>query len=285
MKNMRKLIPAIAMLLVSAVMMSTASFAWFTQASAADISGMQVKAVADGGLAIAAGVDATTLPQGTDYKSRVTPKYVDGAGTITDGIASATLKPATHSGSKWFTAVGTQVDNFAHSGAYTEVTGTTHGNYMHTTLYVKSLSTTAVDLQVANIAVTLPSGASATTSELNKAIRVALCVNGSSWYYFAPTRVDGDKTADANPFMYSNGSAPVEYTLVDTATHNTSTLTAGKLATSSQTNVNILDNLAYEGVAKVDVYIYYEGEDFNCISAYALSTNSLAGLQINFTAN
>lgn len=52
MKKMRRLIPAIAMLLVSAVMLSTASFAWFTMNESVTATGMEVKAKASGNLLI-----------------------------------------------------------------------------------------------------------------------------------------------------------------------------------------------------------------------------------------
>lgn len=52
MKKMRKLIPAFAMLLVSAIMMSTASFAWFTMNEEVTATGMQVQAQAAGSLII-----------------------------------------------------------------------------------------------------------------------------------------------------------------------------------------------------------------------------------------
>lgn len=52
MKRTRKLIPAFAMLLVSAIMLSTASFAWFTTNEAVTASGMQVQAKATGSLVI-----------------------------------------------------------------------------------------------------------------------------------------------------------------------------------------------------------------------------------------
>lgn len=47
MKLTRKLIPAFAMLLVSAVLMSTASFAWFAMNTTVNATGMEVKAKAD----------------------------------------------------------------------------------------------------------------------------------------------------------------------------------------------------------------------------------------------
>jgi hypothetical protein len=66
MKNTRKLIPAIAMLVVSAVMLTTASYAWFTMSTQATAEGMKVKAVASSSLLI---VDATEAPELTDFKS------------------------------------------------------------------------------------------------------------------------------------------------------------------------------------------------------------------------
>ena len=52
MKKMRRLIPAFAMLLVAATMLSTASFAWFTMNEKVTASGMQIQAKSTGSLVI-----------------------------------------------------------------------------------------------------------------------------------------------------------------------------------------------------------------------------------------
>lgn len=54
MKNTRKLIPAVVMLLVSAVLMSTASFAWFSMNDEVTATGMDVTATTPASLEIAA---------------------------------------------------------------------------------------------------------------------------------------------------------------------------------------------------------------------------------------
>lgn len=51
-KNARKLIPAVAMLLVSATMLSTASFAWFSMNTRVSATGMQVNVNAPGSILI-----------------------------------------------------------------------------------------------------------------------------------------------------------------------------------------------------------------------------------------
>lgn len=52
MKKMRRLIPAVAMLMVAAVMLSTASFAWFTMNDKVEATGMTVQAKSNGSLVI-----------------------------------------------------------------------------------------------------------------------------------------------------------------------------------------------------------------------------------------
>lgn len=63
---MKKLIPAVVMLLVSAVVLSTASYAWFTTSEAVEASGMSVTAEAPTSILIA-GEQATTDEDGTTW--------------------------------------------------------------------------------------------------------------------------------------------------------------------------------------------------------------------------
>ncbi len=93
MKNARKLIPAIAMLLVATVMMSTASFAWFSMNRDVTATGMSVTAKAN----------AQFLLIGT--ADNATDKSASGD-TKTATNASATVYPA------GFTATGTAVGGY-----------------------------------------------------------------------------------------------------------------------------------------------------------------------------
>ena len=97
MKKMRRLIPAIAMLLVSAVMLSTASFAWFSMSSEAKAEGMTVKATADSSLLIVdvrpteTGVYIPTAPSAGDFKAAngllpLTPGQNDSITTLSPAI-------------------------------------------------------------------------------------------------------------------------------------------------------------------------------------------------------
>ena len=86
MKKMRRLIPAIAMLLVSAVMLSTASFAWFTMNDQVTATGMQVQAKASGNLLIS--------------KTQMTAEDKNVSVSFTD-VAKKELKPVTYLDGKW----------------------------------------------------------------------------------------------------------------------------------------------------------------------------------------
>lgn len=85
MKKMRKLIPALSMLMVAAIMLTTASFAWFTMNDQVTATGMQVQAKAAGNLLISRDkMSSTSKDIKADFSdiSKVTLKpstFVDGA--------------------------------------------------------------------------------------------------------------------------------------------------------------------------------------------------------------
>lgn len=67
---MKKLIPALALLLVSAVMLATSSFAWFSMNTQVTVSGMSVTAKVGSNLAIAGDtLDSTAKKTDSDFKN------------------------------------------------------------------------------------------------------------------------------------------------------------------------------------------------------------------------
>lgn len=71
MKSMKKLIPAIAMLIISAVLLSTASYAWFSMNKVVTATGMQVEAKASSSLIITK--LSTEIPNATSTQTTLTP--------------------------------------------------------------------------------------------------------------------------------------------------------------------------------------------------------------------
>jgi hypothetical protein len=282
MKNMRKLIPAIAMLLVSAVMMSTASFAWFSSNYSATATGMQVKATASGGIAIGgytANSDAGK-PGPTSFASTVDLS----ASTIWKNNTGLALVPTSFNGTDWYVATAEKVDNNAATGAYSKVT--TENAYRHQKIQIKALANNSHALYVDDIAISL-ADTSATTAALNKSLRIAMCVEGTNWFFFAPTRTLAETTATV-PFVpdHTTGTTTANY---DIYTYNSADKTTDKTADKiylgdgdsfvSEQDVVIYNTLTTDAIT-IDIYVYYEGEDPNCITAYAVD---LVNTNITFT--
>lgn len=97
MKKMRRMIPAFAMLMVAAIMLSTASYAWFTMNEQVTASGMQVQAKAAGSLLIS--------------RKRMTASSKDISVDFTD-ITKKNLKPITYieADTDWQAVLDAEVD-------------------------------------------------------------------------------------------------------------------------------------------------------------------------------
>ncbi len=142
-KTTRKLLPALAMLLVSAVMMSTASFAWFSMNTTVTATGMSVSAEAAGSLIIGdgpnidavAGPDTVSINTSTQVLSPITYKKA-GEGAH----ASATTTDAEITGYMWCNNAA-DVDHttgLATTMYYTKLTGTGSGYCIMETVYLAS---------------------------------------------------------------------------------------------------------------------------------------------------
>ena len=118
MKKMRKLLPALAMLLVSAVMMSTASYAWFAMNNTVSASGMLVKAKSDQTYLL---ISETPAAEGADEKTHAAAIQTQAITSIetvsTTGKNLEVYPAALKAGSTnrgnivFYTAVGTDFDD------------------------------------------------------------------------------------------------------------------------------------------------------------------------------
>ena len=88
MKKMRRLIPAFAMLMVAAIMLSTASFAWFTMGTHATATGMYVTATSGSSLLIVDG----------DGDGTIVNKFLQADSSVEFTSPTGALVPATHVG-------------------------------------------------------------------------------------------------------------------------------------------------------------------------------------------
>ena len=247
MKLTRKLIPAFAMLLVSVVLMSTASFAWFSMNGNVTASGFSVEATAPAALWIsktgAAGSYGTTVTF-TNSDSTV----AQGAIAPITNVNTATANTAAKAASWTFQSLTeTAYKNVNESG---KVNGgaVTAGdlkddttNFYKTSFYLLlegQRDAAAVEGKVVSATVTVKRTSAETTDTIYKALRVALVTAG--------------------------GSA------ADSLTKSTEGLAIFQpeelgVATGAQE----ITTIAAQDAVQVYVYIWFEGEDDNCLNKAA----------------
>jgi hypothetical protein len=265
MKKLMKLVPAFIMLLVSAILVSTATFAWFSMNTQVTATGMQVKATAEDGILIA-NVDKSSWTNSANAK-----------------VTSAVLVPTSTAGTAspaWAHNTSTNADDAQANQAassYQDLTlawtNTSSGEGFVDTntngskdtdekvyvllneFYIKSSGNvltlgsgqTYADLYINDVTVT----SSASFLKIDNSVRV-LVVVGSAAYIYAPV-IDAASGVTTLSYNFKQNTA---VTAID------ATASAGYDKTTGTTTIGNTDSTAV--LAKV--YIYFEGEDANCKS-------------------
>lgn len=286
---MKKLIPALAMLLVAAALMGTSTYAWFSANENVTASGMSVKAATSGGLAISyytgtAGTleSAATPPTDLSYGSAAV--LGDDAWTLlADG---ATVSPVSFNptNKKWASATAANNENGAGvTSTYKDLALDTEGNvkgyYQKALFSIKSMDTTTATykLSVNSISVTNTTAADKTASTaLNRSLRVAV-VTDTHVVVFAPN----SEATQASDLCYvgtitKDGEGKV--TAVETPDFTAAQLKVGKTYTDA-----VIYNTLGSTAIDVDVYVYYDGEDANCTTKNAMNIDTLS-VEIEFIA-
>ena len=282
----KRLIPALAMLLVSAILLGTSTFAWFSMNTQVSATNMQVRAVAEQGILInevATAADTNWDNEATAKQTATNPALLypssttDGAtwyhaaskksgsaASATAGAVSGDLTTTTYETLSGLTAITNMSKATATAGdeAKRETMGkaadAAAGYYVHYEYFLKSssqeiaLGTTSgaqnVNIKSVTATATAASEGSGSTN-LNKALRVGIKL-GTKLYIYAP--VTGYTAS-----YYVNAS------------NDATTAIAGNIATA--TDLTTLPASSADGT-KVDVYIWYEGEDANCKTDNATAT-------------
>lgn len=258
MKATRKLIPALALLLVSAMMLGTASFAWFSMNKTVTATGMSIQAEVPTNLFI---LEKTT-DLGTATDNTTASSWTN---TVDLATALSSLPAAGYSASQSITnnkvdfvkltAAGYEKVNTA--GAVVDGTDKRKVDDLSPSDYVAAVANT--DYIVKEVDLILNSGNSddtatigakvsmtADTSKIREAVHVMLVVGG--------TKFDLDMgSATKNGEMYEIEQA------------------------------GIIDNLATTAPTSVAIYIWYDGPDTECYNAAVDNAGALS-FSIAFTA-
>jgi hypothetical protein len=293
----KKLIPAAGSLMVSAVMLATSTYAWFTMNREVQVTNMQVKARSEGGLLISETSGHTTSDQWDDIatannlptgvvllptsSANTQAWYHANSKSANDeaGAATATLSEnlsgsyATLSSlaTKATAAVsGTNAANtiyFTDTNADGEVDNNENAYYVKYTYFLKAsneqgvsglaLTNGAQSLSIKDVSVTGSSG----SVNLDKSLRVGVAIGGK-FYIFAPNYSGAGEDVPADYYVY-NGSSTTGTNIKITA------LPANGVA---YTDITSIPGVTTDAPVQADVYLWYEGEDPNCKSENITST-------------
>ena len=277
-----KILPAIAMLLVAVLSLSSATYAWFSMNTKVTATGMQVKAVAEDGILISNSDKAT-------WSNSATAK-VTSASLVPTSTAGGTAPAWAHNTSTNADEAQANQDAASYEDLSLKWTNTTFGEgfvdiaggtanskddneksyVLLNEFYIKSSGNvlalgadkTYKDLYINDVTV---EGAA---NKIDNSLRV-LVVVGSTAYIYAPV-IDQASGTTTMSYKFKNTTA---------VTALNATTAAGYDKTTSTTSIGNTNDSA----VKAQVYIYFEGEDANCKSTNiaGIDTTNLS-VSINF---
>ena len=258
MKHTKKLIPAIGMLLLSACMLVTSTFAWFSMNTEVTATGMKVTAKADQIFLQINNQDnfldnssmttigaPTATASGSLYPTAVVESFDATAGTVVEFGAGSQAKDTV----AWVKNYSSTVEDADAAGKYAAI-GTVTDYYLVNTFYVRlnpsAGNTTA--LAPLNSSVTLKT----TTSDLIAKSLSILVVCGTKAQLWKQT---GENDAWVN--------------------HGDTALTTGNFT-------NATDNTS--GAVAIQVYIFFDGDNDNCTTKNFKDKVTTEGyeVQVNF---
>lgn len=261
---MKKILPSACMLAVSAAMLSTSTYAWFSMNDTVTATGMKLQAKAEAGLLIANATNGT-------YQMSVASTKED----------VAQLKPGSTSDlSNWFHSTSGRTDQANTQKAYEAgaawASNSADANYVIHDFYIKSSDLnglTVSSLDVNNVSVVVNSAAPAQT--LSKSLRVGIKIDGDvtgstqNTYIYAPT--------ETSNVQYSVTTATGDY-----AAANMTQVTALNKDQKSNTAVTSIPAKGTTSPIHAEVYVWFEGEDANCISDNIAATLETLEVSVEF---
>nr|WP_316621394.1 hypothetical protein [uncultured Ruminococcus sp.] len=248
----RALLSSVAMLLVALVALGSATFAWFSTTNTASASSMTAKTNKASNILLNEYNTADTA-LAHSWAQTLTFTQNTAAGT-TNGAAA--MEPVTTKDFSTWNNVKAEVYNQGYNttNTYTDVSSNikSNGSYVkYTTLYI--MNTGENTAATINTAVTYADDSNTLGSNY---IRVALIPRNAG---------SKDVTAKGNQIIFGDGNDRSK----ETAGWTEDGQTANSVVTGPMGTPQSLGTLTKDAVYGYDVYVYFEGTDFDCKDAYA----------------
>ncbi len=285
MKKTKIIVPALGVLLLSTAASVTGTVAWFSMNNFVTAEGMNVKAKAENGIVIsnAAAANGSWKDSATSLHTSTLEVKPTSTAKAATWVHSTSNDAADENTGNAYAVLTTAVDSTTGAGYVDENTNSTYDSatdsvyYSMHSFYIKS-SAQAIEntLYITNVKATLPT--TQNSENLNKALRVLVRLNS-----------DADTAKVYSPVYAAAGySVATEAGAFDTVAKTTVTPinasgTNGLIATASQEFLPDQDIPANDGTPlQIDVYLYFEGEDPNCISNNLTATLDSINVSVTF---
>ena len=276
---MKKLIPALALLLVSAVLLATSSFAWFSMNTTVTVTGMSVTTTVDSNLLVG------RIGYGTGTDDALTEEDLKASSTQ---IETGILQPvSTIDGSDFYFVDVTKVNGDGSSnpgtGVYTlwdgssDINGVTDAKgYVVYDVVLKATATGAQTLSLTKFDITYTPDAS--ESGVVKTFRAAVFKSA------AQSTVEAAEAASASTLVTILAPTGAEYFNNSPKQAVTSTSALGNVNANYGTAATIDNTLAANDIKyyHVKVLVWLEGEDTQCTNDTFLTLNGSWAIDVNF---
>ncbi len=241
--SLKKLIPAAGMLAVSAMMLATSTYAWFSMSTKVTATGMEMKATASKNLLITK-TSADASDYGASVDMQISKTSLVPVSTVGGDTASPTFYMIQNPGN------GMSQDNAARAGDTKFTTASAGTHFVKTSVWIKCVGENTEDLKAT---ITASEGGE---KALDPAIRVMI-VDATSGKTFIYSPIDGAEYLTSGQAI--NG---VDSSSFATLGAITSPATSGSTVIRAE--------LAKDTAYKYDIYAWYEGEDKSCKASNTL---------------
>ena len=278
-KSLRKIIPAIAMLVISATLVGTSTFAWFSMNNKVTISGMSVTTQVSSNLFVAAGTEGNTSEGESAFHASVSQSV------------SGLIEPvSTVNGADFFYTTDAKGDGDAEADDYAEYdpSDTTDFNAAYTTSGAVGYVDYVIELKAINtstsaskyIALTkLDLVYTGTATDNSKAHRVAMFVQDGT--YNGSGALTGYEAIDSAADCILEVSGATNHTDNYAVSATDAAPTAiSIMATQALTSIEVAQNSTK--YFKVTLRLYLEGEDTTCTNATFLTLTDAWRLESQF---
>lgn len=253
-KARHKLIPAIIMLIVAAITMSTASYAWFTMSNRVEVTGVELTVVAPTNILIRQGGTTNSFLNTVNVSGLNVTGKLSHVSSV-DGLTMITVEDSTVGVDE----LGSVISGTTMVATTTPVADGQDGYYLDYPLQL--VNTGAMDVKVGldNLSITTVTTSAAGSSIIN-AVRFAI-LDAAKTTSLGVFSIDGDDSTLAYNTTTSTTAATMDTTKADMFV-----LQSGGIANATSPT----------GAETVIIRVWIEGQDPDCVSLNAGSSFAIS---------